>query len=55
MEAKSQLVDDIVSKFPIKLLPRINGEPKINEMIQMLYSNSATLPTKNGGGEHGHI
>ena len=58
MAVKSQSVDDIVSKFPIKTLPRIDGEPtyeNINEMMQILYANAATLQSTMGGGTHGHI
>ena len=57
MAVQTQSVDNIVSKFPIKSLPRI-GEPtfeSINKMIQILYANAATLPTTMGGGPHGHI
>ena len=55
MVVKAQSVDDIVSKFPIKTLPKIDGEPtyeSINTIIQMLYVNTATSPTKMGGGIH---
>ena len=58
MAVQTQSVDDIVSKFPIESLPRIDGEPtyeSINEMMQMLYANAVTLPTTMGGGTHGHI
>ena len=58
MAVKSQSVDDIVAKFPLKTLPRIDGEPtyeSINAMMQMLYANAATLSTTKGGGMHGHI
>ena len=58
MAVKSQSVDDIVAKFPMKKLPRIDGEPtyeSINDMMQMLYANAATLSTTIGGGIHGHI
>lgn len=51
-------IDDIVSKFPVKELPRIEGEPNyetINELVQILYGNAATLPTTLGGGANGHI
>lgn len=51
-------VDDIVAKFPIKTLPRIVGEPEystINDLVQTLYGNAATLETTLGGGNHGHI
>jgi hypothetical protein len=51
-------VDDIISKFPIKTIPNINGEPdheSINNMVQTLYGNAATLATTSGGGAHGHI
>ena len=54
----STSVDDIVSKFPVKVLPIIQGEPSyktINELIQLLYSNAASLPSPLGGGKHGHI
>ena len=51
-------VDDIVAKFPAKTIPHIQGEPdyaSINDMVQMLYSNAASLATTLGGGQHGHI
>jgi hypothetical protein len=51
-------VDDIIAKFPAKTIPHIQGEPEyasINEMVQMLYSNAASLATTLGGGQHGHI
>jgi hypothetical protein len=50
--------DDIVSKFPVKTLPTIHGEPDyetINNMVQTLYGNAASLSTTSGGGAHGHI
>ena len=58
MTGKSKSVDEIVSKFPIKTLPLIDGEPtyeSINNIMQILYANAATLPTTTGGGTHGHI
>lgn len=51
-------VDDIVAKFPNKVLEAVIGEPTyetINRLVQILYGNAATLPTKLGGGRHGHI
>jgi hypothetical protein len=51
-------VESIIAKFPIKTLSVITGEPDyeiINNMIQDLYSNAASLPTTLGGGQHGHI
>ena len=51
-------VDKIVAKFPVKALPRISGEPNyesINDMVQSLYANAASLSTTLGGGNHGHI
>ena len=58
MVVKAQSVDDIISKFPIKTLPKIDGEPtyeSINAIMQMLYANAATSSTTMGGGTHGHI
>ena len=58
MAVKSQSVDNIVSKFLIKKLPQIDGEPtyeSINEMMQILYANVATLSTTTGRGTHSHI
>ena len=55
---KATSVDDIVAKFSNKTLPKIDGEPDyeaINQLIQMLYGNAATLPTTLGGGQHGHV
>jgi hypothetical protein len=40
-------VADIVSKFPVKTLPIITGEPdyaSIGELLQPLYGNVASLP-----------
>ena len=51
-------VDDVVSKFPIKTMPKIDGETNysnINTMMQLLYGNAAPILTTLGGGKHGHI
>ena len=51
-------VDDIVAKFPMKTMPKIDGEPdyiNINTMMQLLYGNAASIPMTLGGGQHGHI
>jgi hypothetical protein len=45
-------VDAIVAKFPVKSIPTITGEPNynaINQMVQTLYSNAASLATTLGG------
>ena len=58
MVGKSQSVEEIISKFTVKHLPKIDGEPtyeSINQWMQLLYANAATLPTTLGGGRHGHI
>ena len=51
-------VDDVVAKFPMKTMPKIDGEPdyrNINMMMQLLYGKAASLPTLLGGGKYGHI
>jgi hypothetical protein len=51
-------VDAIVAKFPVKSIPTITGEPNydaINQMVQTLYGNAASLATTLGGGAYGHI
>jgi hypothetical protein len=51
-------VDAIVAKFPVKSIPTITGEPDydaINQVVQTLYGNAASLATALGGGAHGHI
>jgi uncharacterized protein (DUF433 family) len=51
-------VDDIVAKFPNKTIPTIAEEPDyatINNMVEIVYGNAASLPTSLGGGSHGHI
>ena len=51
-------VEDIRSKFPIKNIPRIIGEPAykaINELRKALYKNIVDIPTTLGGGRNGHI
>ena len=55
---KLQTIEEIISKFTVKHLPKIDGEPtyeSINQWMQLLYANTATLPTTLGGGRHGHI
>ena len=50
--------DDIVAKFPTKILPLIPGEPYydcISQLDQIMYGNAATLPTTLGGRSHGHV
>ena len=52
------LVDNIIAKFPVKNIPAITGEPDyeaINNMVQTLYGNAASLARTLGGGRHGHI
>ena len=51
-------VDDAVSRFQIKTILTIEGEPDYNTiitMMQLLYVNATSLPTTLGGGQHGHI
>ena len=51
-------VDDVVAKFPMKTMPKIDREPdygNINTMMQLLYRKAASVPTTLGGGQHGHI
>ena len=51
-------VDDVVAKFPMKTMPKIDGEPNyrnINTMMQLLYDKAASLLSPLGGGQHGHI
>jgi hypothetical protein len=50
-------IDDILAKFPAKTTPHMQGEPNyasINDMVQILYSNTASLTTTFGG-KHSHI
>ena len=58
MAVKLQPVDNMTAKFSIKTLPHIDREPlyeSINKIMQLLYVNAATLPTKADRGTHGHI
>ena len=51
-------VDKIITQFPNKTLPKIHGEPSyetINDVVQHMYANAATIATPLGGGQHGHI
>ena len=51
-------VEDIVAKFPRKILPPIPGEPDydcITQLNQLVYCNSATLTTTLGGRSHSHV
>ena len=51
-------IDDIVAKFPTKILPPITGEPDydcISQLNQLMYGNAKTLPTTLGDRAHGHV
>ena len=51
-------IEETIAKFPVKVLPVISSKPtyeSIHEMMQMLFLNSATLPTTLRGRMHGHI
>ena len=55
--AKPNTIKEIISKFTVKELTRIDGDPNyaaINKLIQRLYGNAATLLTTLGVGRHGH-
>ena len=55
---KPTSIDDIVAKFPMKILPLIPGEPDydcISQLNQIMYGNATTLPTTLGGGSHCHV
>ena len=58
MSPKPLSVDDIIAKFRIKKLTKIEGEPTyetISKVSHELYTNAATLSSPLGGGQHGHI
>ena len=58
MVPKPLPVDDIIAKFRIKTLTKIEGEPtyeSISKISHELYTNAATLSSPLGGGKHGHI
>ena len=55
---KPTSVDDIVAKFPTKILPSIPGKPDydcISQLNQLMYVNAATLPITPGSDTHGYI
>ena len=52
---KPASIDNIVAKFPTKILPPIPGNPDydcISQLNYLLYGNAANLPTTLGGGAH---
>ena len=58
MEHKPNIINEMMAKFTVKTLSLIKGEPNykgINEMIQLLYTNVATLKTPQWGVNHGQI
>ena len=58
MISKPKMINEIVANFVITTLPTTGGEPdceSLNDMIQELYDNSATLPTTLYVGKHVHI
>lgn len=51
-------VDKMLALFPNASLPKIHGEPTyetINDIVQHMYANAATVSCSLGGGQHGHI
>ena len=51
-------VDNITAKPPIKVLPKITGEPEYgttNRIVQEIYGNLNMLPTTLGSGQHVHM
>ena len=51
-------VDDVVAKFLMKKMPKIDREPDYGNKhttMQLLYGNAASLPTTLGGLQHGNI
>ena len=55
---KPTSVDNIVAKFPTKILPLIPGEPDydcISQLNKIMYGNAETLSTTLGGGANGHV
>ena len=52
------MVDKILALFPNTSLPKIHGElssETINDVVQHMYANAATVSCHLGGGQHGHI
>ena len=50
--------EDVIAKFPMKILPRIEGEPThepLREMYMLLCMNTATLDSTLGGAQNGHV
>ena len=51
--ATSITVDNVLSTFPYPTITSINGVPSfktINNMVNDLKANAATIQTENGGG-----
>jgi hypothetical protein len=49
---------DNVAKITRETIPTILGEPNyvsISNMVQLMYGNTALLPTTLGGGQHDHV
>ena len=58
MAHKPKTIYEITSKFAIKTILLIKLEPdyeSINEMMQLIYANVATLPTPQVGLQHENI
>eukprot|EP00957_Ditylum_brightwellii_P186520 14200873-Ditylum_brightwellii.AAC.1 len=52
------LTEEVQSKFLHKTLLQCHSKPNydyIHEVMMALYTNTAVVPTKLGGGAHGHI
>ena len=55
MAPNIQTVDEICSAFPHPEVPKIEGEPTLKALHNLLKSNAASIPTNLGGGAHGHL
>ena len=58
MACNPKTIEKIMGKVTVKMLPFIKKKPnyeRINEMMELLYTNMVTLTTPQGRGHHSHI
>ena len=51
-------IDSLIESFPYPTIPPIQGRPthqSLQALTKLLYENAASVPSDNGGGNHGHL
>ena len=58
MAPKPKLIEDVVTKVPLRMLPIINRYPEyayLSYTTRAFYGNATSIPKLLGGSAHGHV